>query len=348
MQTLLLSMVLLAPVLTFQWEFVVEGNKKACFEDHITNETTIIYGYTPFQVSSIEDLLQAMTPLANLTGIAFENLPKDDAEIKGKSRLLRMLQEETVKDDIQSNFLGKKNRDGTMGPTIRKGLREIESQQEHPPNTRRLLTEKTTKEEDNQIPLEESERKVYKGKKNDKENNQKTKTSTEPIELESGEKAPTNKGSNKIKTEFKGIGSLEILNSNGMPLSPAKVNPYSLYKLSTKKPFEIITICYESFIADDTLVRLTYKTRHRSFEEIPSKEDSDAMMQKLTNVETTFELFLKNYEELQRFEERFVSTSSDTLSRFMTFGQILLLAYLVVVWLLKLLIEKTFRYKKII
>lgn len=354
MQSLLVLICCLAPSLAFQWEFVVEGNKKACFEDYLTNETTIIYGFTPFQVSSAEDLIMAMTPLANISLQAFNDIstetgkaPQAEPEAAGGA-LRRRLQEAGLTEtglDLDRKF---RHGAASQGPAVEHGPGDAEVDDEGRPSLRRLLADNGDSSEQNVVPLEESERKVYKGKKNEKENDGKVKTATEPIDLKTDKETYKRKGAMKPDKEAKGLGSLEILNSSGMKLSPAKVTPYSLYKLSIKKPFEIITVCYESFIEDDTLIRLTYKSHHKSFEEIPSKEDSDLVMQSLTKVENTFEEFLKNYEELQRFEERFVSTSNDTLSSFMTFGQILLLAYLVVVWILKLLIEKTFRYKKII
>ena len=213
---------------------------------------------------------------------------------------------------------------------------------------KRVLASADLEGESNVKAIPEAERKVYKTSKETSSQKPKTKSATEPATESKPKGASSTSKTDQPKKEFRGLGSLEITNANGMKLSPAKVLPYSLYKLAVKKPFEIITVCYESYIEDDTLVRLNYRSRHKTFSELPSKDDSDQVLQKLGTVENTLEEFLKSYEELQRFEERFVSTSNDTLSSFMTFGQILLFAYLVVVWLLKLLIEKTFRYKKLI
>lgn len=325
----------LAAAHTFQWEFVIEGGKRVCFEDYVTNETTIIYGFTPIQLFNEEDLFDAMMPLRNITAKAMENSNKTP----DNGRRLRLLQAERIQTILSGQYSPSRGED-VIG--------SLKTDEGSPTVGRRRLASGDGLGGSNVIEIPLEERKIYKGAKNTANNPQKTDQPLGQSGSASEVKVTSGKAENAPPKEFRGVGSLEIVSSTGIKLSPAKVAPYSLYKLSVKKPFEIITVCYESYVEEDTLVRLNYRSRHKSFEQIPSKEDSDTVMQSLTKIETTFEEFLQNYEELQRFEERFVSTSNDALNSFMTFGQILLLGYLVVVWLLKMLIEKTFRYKKII
>ena len=176
----------------------------------------------------------------------------------------------------------------------------------------------------------------------------------EEAEIEGDFKAPksTKKKRDNTKQETENLGKLTIKTNKGDLLSPKNLKPFTLYKLKFPDyPLNIIEICYQNTAATDMLVRLYYKVHHPILdvkETVPSKENSDEIFQKLVKIEKTFEEALANYEELQRFEQNFVSSSNSTLSSFMIFGQLLLLAYLVVGWILRVAIEKTFRYKKII
>lgn len=310
----------------------------------MTNDTHLIYGYTPIEITTPIDILQALAPVHSMyPGDA--NRTDEHASEQGRGRLLQGLK--VGKVDQRNKVRKSSSEDGLWrenfsGKGILSG--DVENSQAGVSGSvsrrRKLLSEDDSKPDSDNKPVE-GQKKTQKKKTSEK----KEDTKEEIDGMDAFYKEPQVNSEKK----FTGPGLLTITNSNGIQLSPSTLRPYSLYKLTISRPFDTVYICYQSVVKTDTLVRLAYRFRDQSlFQEMPSKNDSSDLMAKINKVEQNFMDALKNYQELQTFEERFVSTSGETLTSFMTMSQILLLCYLIVTWLLKVIIEKTIRYKKII
>ena len=340
----LLLLTLTSSAMAFEYQYLVEPGKTVCFEDFLTNDTHLIYGYTPVDVSTVDDISQALAPVhAGYAGRpqAAGRVSADD----GRGRLLQSLRSGQIKVQKKMTenrgfykekrkILSRKKVSGKRNGNDGQKACSVSSRR------RKLLPRRDVDTILDQVLLEDQ--KVVQAKKNEKIE----KSENEEL---NGMGAFYKDPSGVSKKKYAGPGILTITNSNDVQLSPSTIRPYSLYKLTISRPFDTVYVCYESLVETDTLVRLTYRFRDKSlFEEMPSKDESSDLMSKLNKVEHRFEQALSAYEELQEFETQFVSKSSDTLASFMTLSQILLLGYLIVTWLLKLIIEKTLRYKKII
>lgn len=151
------------------------------------------------------------------------------------------------------------------------------------------------------------------------------------------------------------LATFEIKADNGTILSPKDLKPFTLKKLSVDTDFERIEVCISNVHpTEEVLVGLTWNKHFKSdapfadTQTPPTKDHSDDVLNKIMGVETTLEHAIKYYETIQILEDHFVSSGNSVLGAVLLVGIVMVFGYLAVGIILRMVIEKSLRYKKII
>lgn len=352
-------------------EMKVSKGQQVCFEDFLSSENIVTYGFSPFQASSIEELVSKNPGSSSTYGGGYNSgtsTQSSSDEVNGNKnrRTRRILQRGGRKSDNYASRYGdyededpyitrSKSQKGSKAQRAydyddddypddeddyrrsagRRGGRRSQDIDDMDPEyemSQRRRTKKKGKAVSQELTPEEAKQ---------MSDEVGTPMDTPEIALEKSRAA---------KRTAKAIGTLVIKNKAGTVLSPSEVKPYTLYKLSIEEALDVLEICYTNTADSDTLIRIFYTVHRRTATELlmPTKQDSDQLLEKIRKVEKVFGDFLYSYQQLNIMEEQFVTSSSSILNNFMLFGQVLLGAYLLVGWLLRITVERTMKYKKII
>lgn len=284
----------------FDFELTVEQGQTVCFQDYVSGNNSITFGFSAFNVSSLEEMLENV-----YTGYAQTDSPQPQASSGSQRRVLA--QKKPKQPAGAAGQKPKTPRSQEPASDFEQGLEEEQLPEDYEP--------------ENGVKFEESA--VIKSAKK---------------KPRSGEAAD------------RPLGRMWVKNQNNEILSPAAMKNFRIYKHRFDSEFSVIDICYEGLAAQRHYVRLVYTVHSLRPQEtvVPSKGDSDALLEKIMKVEDTFARFLSHFEQLERFQREFVSYSDGALKNFMIFAQGLLGCYLLLGWLMKLAAEKTLKAKKLV
>jgi hypothetical protein len=344
MKRVILVTSLMAIIASYEYDFKVKGGKMVCFLDYLPKNTHLIYGFTPIEVKTDDDIFQALAPL----GFA-EGGSKSEAKVETldepKRRVLLAVPAESMIGKKMLSRIGSiselKLRHNPEKPVQIEGIEKI-AHRDHP---EQYPASQLPTTDDNSLKNKIQPAEIMRVLQNEEKNKPKSGQSEGKIDPSPESQRPN---SDLRTNPYKGPGTLTIRDLEGKLLSPSTVRPYSLYKLKIEKELESVEVCYQSNIEETTLVRLNYRYKETTdVLEMPTKNDTSALAEKLASIDQRLAETLQSYEELQRHESRLITTSEETLSRFMSIGQILLFCYLLVNWLLKLIVERSFHLKKV-
>lgn len=153
----------------------------------------------------------------------------------------------------------------------------------------------------------------------------------------------------KSRGQGKPLGRLTVTNKEGESLVRVS-EPYKLYRLAEFKLPDEVSLCFTNETQGVVFLIMNINLHHvvHQSELIPNRDETDKMLNKIRKLERDLQEFEDNYKELEKFEERYIGTSSDVITHLTIIGQLLLLAFLIVSWVIRVLMDKTFKYKKVV
>jgi hypothetical protein len=153
----------------------------------------------------------------------------------------------------------------------------------------------------------------------------------------------------KSRGQGKPLGRLTVVNKEGELLA-RNPEPYKLYRLSEFKLPDEISLCFTNETEGVVFLIVNINAHHvvHHSEIIPNRDETDQLLNKIRKLERDLQEFQDNYKELERFEERHIGMSSNVITSLTIIGQLLLLAIFVVSCGLRILMDKTFKYRKVV
>jgi hypothetical protein len=153
----------------------------------------------------------------------------------------------------------------------------------------------------------------------------------------------------KSRGQGKPLGRLTVVNKEGELLA-RNPEPYKLYRLSEFKLPDEISLCFTNETEGVVFLIVNINAHHvvHHSEVIPNRDETDMMLNKIRKLERDLQEFQDNYKELEKFEERHIGMSSSVLTSLTIIGQLLLLVIFIVSFGLRVLMDKTFKYRKVV